>query len=67
MEEVRCVTCGKELKASEEGKNWRSCYFCKKPVCFEHLHYIGIWREGLFDRYVEVLPVCKACKPEKIG
>ncbi|MEM1578106.1 MAG: hypothetical protein QXN34_01970 [Archaeoglobaceae archaeon] len=64
--EVTCVSCGKEMKDKDIGKEWRACYFCKKPVCFADLHYMGVWREGLYDRFIEVVPVCEKCKPKKL-
>ncbi|WP_276627630.1 MULTISPECIES: hypothetical protein [Archaeoglobus] len=64
--EAVCVICGKEIKSKTEGDEWRYCYFCKKPVCFDDIRYIGIWKEGLYQKYVEVIPVCKKCKPKKL-
>lgn len=63
--EIACAICGKEMKDGE-GREWRYCYFCKRPVCFGDLHYIGVWREGLYEKYVEVVPICKKCKPKKL-
>jgi len=65
MEELKCVVCGKPLKPEDEGKTWRRCAICKKPVCFDHLHYMGIWRRGLYKDYVEVVPVCEKDMPKK--
>lgn len=64
--EIACAICGKEMKTENEGKDWRYCYFCQKPVCFDDLRYIGVWREGLYEKYVEVYPICKKCKPKKL-
>lgn len=60
-----CVECGKELKEREHGKEWRECFFCKKPVCFEDLRYVGVWKKGLYGDFIEVVSVCKSCKPKK--
>ncbi len=62
---MQCVTCGRELNERREGKEWRFCTFCKKPVCFDDLHYLGVWKRGLYRDYVEVVPVCKSCLPKK--
>ncbi|AEA46410.1 hypothetical protein [Archaeoglobus veneficus] len=65
MEELKCVVCGKELKKDDEGRAWRKCTICKKPVCFDHLRYMGVWRRGLYRDYVEVVPVCENDMPKK--
>lgn len=65
MEEIKCVVCGKELKARDKNKEWRECFFCKKSVCFEDIHYVGVWRKGLYEEFIEVVPVCNQCKPKK--
>ncbi|HID43399.1 MAG TPA: hypothetical protein EYP30_06460 [Archaeoglobaceae archaeon] len=63
--DIACVTCRKELKGDDEGKTWRTCSICKKPVCFDDIHYIGVWRRGLYRDYVEVIPVCEKDMPKK--
>lgn len=62
---IKCVTCGRELKPEDEGKTWRECSICKKPICLDDIHYIGVWRRGLYRNYVEVIPVCKEDMPKK--
>ncbi len=62
---IRCKTCGKELNEADEGKTWRKCTICKKPVCFEDIHYIGTWMRGLYKDYVTVIPVCEDELPRK--
>ncbi|MCS7122003.1 MAG: hypothetical protein NZ895_05330 [Archaeoglobaceae archaeon] len=64
---MKCVECGKELEEKKEGIEWRLCTFCKKSVCFDDLHYIGIWRRGLYSNFVDVFPVCKNCLPKFKG
>ncbi|TDA27256.1 MAG: hypothetical protein DSO01_03445 [Archaeoglobi archaeon] len=65
MEIVRCETCRRELNIKDKNKDWRECFFCKKPVCFDDLHYVGVWKRGLYDEFIEVVPVCKNCRPKK--
>ncbi|TDA27707.1 MAG: hypothetical protein DSN99_03860 [Archaeoglobi archaeon] len=65
MEIVRCETCKRELNIKDKNKDWRECFFCKKPVCFDDLHYVGVWKRGLYDEFIEVVPVCKNCRPKK--
>ncbi|RLI77434.1 hypothetical protein DRP05_10115 [Archaeoglobales archaeon] len=65
MEKLKCVICGRELNPKEEERTWRRCSICKKPVCMEHIHYIGVWRRGLYKDYVEVIPVCEKYMPKK--
>jgi hypothetical protein len=65
MEEVECVTCGKLLKVNENGITWRECSICKKPVCFNDIHYIGTWVRGLYRDYITVIPVCEKEFPKK--
>jgi len=62
---MNCVTCGKELKETDEGKTWRSCTICKKPVCFDCIHYIGTWKRTIYRDYVDVIPVCENELPKK--
>ena len=62
---LECKTCGKELKEDAEGIGWRRCTICKKPVCFDHIHYIGTWMRGLYKDYVTVIPVCEDELPRK--
>lgn len=57
--EIKCSTCGRELAARDEEKTWRKCTFCKKPVCFDDIHYIGVQKRGLYGEYIEVMPVCE--------
>ncbi|MCQ4152950.1 MAG: hypothetical protein NOM71_01660 [Archaeoglobi archaeon] len=65
MEIVRCETCKRELNIKNKNKDWRECFFCKKPVCFDDLHYVGVWKKGLYNEFIEVVPVCKNCRPKK--
>jgi len=62
-----CVDCKKELKALDKNREWRECFFCKKPVCLDDLRYMGVWKKGLYGEFIEVVPVCKNCKPKKWG
>ncbi len=62
---MKCVTCGKELKEEEEGISWRRCTICKKPVCFDDIHYIGTWVRTIYKDYVDVIPVCENELPKK--
>ncbi len=62
---LRCKTCGKNLKEEDRGTAWRECTICKKPVCFDHIHYIGTWMRGLYKDYVTVIPVCEDELPRK--
>ncbi len=62
---MNCSVCGKEIDEKKEGVIWRYCSFCKKPICFDDVHYIGVWRQGLYKDYVEVLPICEKCMPKK--
>jgi len=62
---MKCVTCGKELKENEEGVIWRMCTICKKPVCFDDIHYIGTWMRTIYRNYVDVIPVCENELPKK--
>jgi len=63
---IKCVTCGRELREEDEGITWRSCSICKKPVCFNDVHYIGTWIRGLYKNFVTVIPVCKDCLPKSM-
>ncbi|MEG9194410.1 MAG: hypothetical protein HA490_01355 [Archaeoglobales archaeon] len=65
MEIVRCETCKRELNIKDKNEDWRECFFCKKPVCFDDLHYVGVWKKGLYNEFIEVVPVCKNCRPKK--
>jgi len=65
--EIRCVDCGRELKSKEQNREWRECFFCKKPVCFDDLRYVGVWKKELYGEFIEVMPVCRKCKPKKWG
>ncbi|AKG91610.1 hypothetical protein GAH_01071 [Geoglobus ahangari] len=62
---LKCKTCGKELSEEDEGRTWRRCTICKKPVCFDDIHYIGTWMRGLYKDYVTVIPVCEDELPRK--
>ncbi|MCS7129961.1 MAG: MDM20/NAA25 family protein [Archaeoglobaceae archaeon] len=67
MDEVKCIICEKSMKLRDQEKEWRECFFCKKPVCFEDLRYVGVWRKGLYSEFIEVVPICGNCKPKKWG
>lgn len=59
---LKCKTCGKELKEEDEGRTWRRCSICKQPVCFDDIHYIGVWVRGkrfffANQHHVNVIPV----------
>ncbi len=62
---LKCKTCGKDLTEEDRGITWRECTICKKPVCFDHIHYIGTWMRGLYKDYVTVIPVCEDELPRK--
>ncbi len=65
MEIVRCEVCKREFNIKDKNKDWRECFFCKKPVCFDDVHYVGVWKKGLYNEFIEVVPVCKNCRPRK--
>ncbi|ADC64866.1 hypothetical protein Ferp_0696 [Ferroglobus placidus DSM 10642] len=62
---MKCVSCGRELKEDEEGISWRRCTICKKPVCFDDIHYIGTWMRTIYRDYVDVIPVCENELPKR--
>ena len=45
----------------------RECSICKRPLKPDDIHYIGLWRRGIYKDYVEVIPVCKDDLPKKRG
>jgi hypothetical protein len=63
--ELKCQICERALNPKEEGKVWRSCSICKKPICFDDLHYMCMWRRGLYKDYAECIPACEKCMPKK--
>lgn len=61
---TKCSTCGKELLPNDLGKNWRKCHFCGEPMCFDDTHYLSVRVKGLYNDYLDVVPVCKKCYPK---
>ena len=62
---LKCSTCGKELLSNDLGKKWRKCHFCEEPICFKDTHYLGVRVKGLYNDYIDVVPVCKKCYPKE--
>lgn len=62
---MECSECGKELREDERGITWRECSFCGKPVCLDCIRYVAVKRKGIYKEFVDTIPVCKNCTPEK--
>lgn len=63
---IKCACCGMELSEKDFKKAWRNCHWCKMPICFNCAHYIGVSIPGLYTNYVDVIRVCKNCRPKKM-